>query len=177
MKRLSAGGSGKAQLFANINEVTKVLSTGDAMDAATVWFSADPQPQGLWIGRWADTDVATSLEAGAAPSVAATVAPLDSSNGTFTVSGTTVTTNLAATTTYATIAAAIQTQIVAIGGVFSGATFTFAGGRFLLSLAGADELDPPISARLAPVPTYPPRLAWQCQTARATAKGTMKKAW
>ena len=140
---LSAGGSGKAQLFANINEVTKLFTAGDALDAATVWFSADPRPQGLWIGRWADADVATSLEAGAAPSVGATVAPLDSSNGTFTVNGTTVTTNLSATTTYATIAAAIQTQIVAIGGVFAGATFTFTAGRFLLSLTGANELDPP----------------------------------
>ena len=64
---IAAGGSGKAVLFNNITEATAVLGAGAALDAAAVWFSANPGPQALWVGRWATTDVPTTLRAGAAP--------------------------------------------------------------------------------------------------------------
>ena len=51
---LSAGGSGKVQLYTTLNGFSGDFDAGDAMDAASVWFSADPIPQGLWVGRWAD---------------------------------------------------------------------------------------------------------------------------
>ena len=50
---LSAGGSGKVQLYTTLNGFSGDFDAGDAMDAASVWFSADPIPQGLWVGRWA----------------------------------------------------------------------------------------------------------------------------
>ena len=59
---LPAGGSNKAQVFADIESVNRVLSAGDALDAATVWFGADPPPKSLYIGRWATVDVATTLQ-------------------------------------------------------------------------------------------------------------------
>ena len=119
---LSAGGSGKARLFNNINQVAAVFSTGPALTAATTWFSADPQPQGLWIGRWATVDVATSLT-GATLTVAANTAPLDASNGSFTVNGQDVTANLAAATTYGAVATAIQAAIVNAWRHFRGRDF------------------------------------------------------
>ena len=138
---IAAGGSGKAQLFNNINEVNAVLSAGDALDAATVWFSADPRPQGLYIGRWATTDVSTTLSGTA--TVAAGTAPLNSSAGTFTLNGNTVTANLSAAGTYLAIATAVQTAIVALGGIFAGATFTVTSSTFTLTLAGSDLIGPP----------------------------------
>ena len=53
---ISAGGSGKVQLYTTLNGFSGDFDAGDAMDAASVWFSADPIPQGLWVGRWAATD-------------------------------------------------------------------------------------------------------------------------
>ena len=54
---LPAGGSNKAQVYADIASVNAALSAGTALDAATVWFGADPPPKSLYIGRWATTDV------------------------------------------------------------------------------------------------------------------------
>ena len=142
---IAAGGSGKAVLFNNITEATAVLGAGSALDAAAVWFSANPGPQALWVGRWATTDVPTTLRAGTAPTVAANVAPLDSANAAFSLNGNDVTANISAANTYAAIATAFQTAIVALAGVFTGATFTFdaVGNRFLLTLASAAAINPP----------------------------------
>ena len=142
---IAAGGSGKAMLFNNIAEATRVLGAGDALDAATVWFSANPGPQSLWVGRWATTDVSTTLRAGAAPSVAAGAAPLNSAAAAFSLNGQDVTVNLAAAGTYAAIATAVAQQIVAAGGVFTGATFVYdtTAARFLLTLASASAINPP----------------------------------
>ena len=138
--RLSAGGQQKARLFNDIASVNAACgAASDAAAAAAVWFSADPQPQGLYLGRWADTDVATTLRGGAAPS-AADMGALDAANGTFTLNGNDVTVNLSAQDTYAAIASAIQTQIQAIGGIFAGATFTYDTDRFLLTLTGAGAI-------------------------------------
>lgn len=141
---LSAGGSGKTAIFNNINQViTRFGGTGAVVDAATTWFSADPQPQGLWIGRWASVDVSTTLT-GSAPTVAAGAAPLNSATASFSLNGNTVTTDLSAASTYAAIATALQVQIVAIGGIFSGATVQYqaAPSSFVLTLAGSSEIDP-----------------------------------
>ena len=51
---IAAGGSGKAVLVSSFNEANDLLSAGDALDAARTWFSADPIPQGVWLGRWAE---------------------------------------------------------------------------------------------------------------------------
>ena len=142
---IAAGGAGKAQLFNNLSEANAVLGADPALDAATVWFSANPGPQALWVGRWATTDVSTTLRAGAAPTVAANVAPLDAANAAFSLNGNDVTANISAANTYAAIATAFQTAIVALAGVFTGSTFTFdaVDNRFLLTMASAAAINPP----------------------------------
>ena len=141
---IAAGGSGKAVLFNNVTEATAVLGAGAALDAAAVWFSANPGPQALWVGRWATTDVPTTLRAGVAPS-AAGATPLNSANAAFSLNGNDVTANLSAANTYALIATAIQAAIIALGGTFVGATFAYdaVAARFALTLAGASILSPP----------------------------------
>ena len=162
---IAAGGSGKAVLFNNITEATAVLGAGAALDAAAVWFSANPGPQALWVGRWATAAVATTLRSGAAPTVAA---------------------NGCAVGMLPTLRILVERQRrysghfgcdhlrrdchgvpstdCAAGGIFTGATFTYfdavaqpihvdAGGRRMLSTLLTLELQP-----LAL--TYPPRLGF-----------------
>ena len=102
---LPAGGTNKSQVFRDIEGVNGVFDAGDAVDAATVWFSADPPPKSLYIGRWATTDVSTTLRGGDPGSIA----DIAQSNATFSVDGNNVTVNLSAASTYAAIAAAVQT--------------------------------------------------------------------
>ena len=130
------------RLFNDINSVGAVFDAGDAMDAATVWFSADPSPQGLYIGRWATTDVATTLHGGT-PTEAAGSSPLDAANAAFSLGGNDVTADLSAAATYADIATAFQAAIQAVGGIFAGATFVYDTNDFLLSLTGSDPISPP----------------------------------
>ena len=138
---LSAGGSGKVRLFETLESAVAFFDAGsDALAAAQVWFAADPPPQGLYAGRWASTDVDTTLRAGTVPTVAATAAPLSTSNGSFVLNGTDVTVDLSSASTYADIAMAIQTAIVALGGIFAGATFVYDTDRFVLELAGSDPI-------------------------------------
>ena len=94
------------------------------------------------MGRWVTSDTPTTLRGGAAPS-AAGATPLNAANATFDLAGNTVTANLSAVTTLALIAAALQTQIAAIGGIFAGATFAYDTDRFLLTLTGVDDISPP----------------------------------
>ena len=121
---IAPGGTGKAQLFNNISDANDVLDAGDALDGATVWFSANPIPQGLWVGRWAVQDVSTTLR-GAMPTVAANAAPLNAANAAFSYDGVDHTANLSAANTYAAIATAIQTTITT--GTVASVTVT-AGG-------------------------------------------------
>ena len=104
---LPAGGSNKAQVFADIESVNRVLSAGDALDAATVWFGADPPPKSLYIGRWATVDVATTLQGGTPGSVA----DIAVANAALRINGADLTVNLSAPTTYAAIATALQAAI------------------------------------------------------------------
>ena len=136
---LPAGGSNKAQLFDSIEDVVAAVPAGDTRDAASTWFSADPPPQGLFIGRWAADDVATVLTGGAV-----TAPPdsgdLDAANAAFTLNGVDVTVDLGSEDTYAAIASAIQTVVQTLAGIYAGATFTYTNNVFVLSLAGSDEI-------------------------------------
>ena len=143
---LSAGGSRKAELFSSLNAVVRRFgSSGDVADGAGVWFSADPQPQGLWIGRWANVDVDTTITSGSAPTVAANAGAFQATDASFTVGGQDVTgVNLSGHTTYAAIAGAIQTAIAALGGIFVGATFEYVASpsSFVLTLASSAAISP-----------------------------------
>ena len=137
---IPAGGTGKAVLFESLAEATDFFDAGsDALADATIWFAQDPQPQGLYCGRWADVDVPTSLRGGTPAAVADITG---SPTSTFTINGAVVTVDLSAgtLTTYAGIATEIQTAVVALAGIYVGATFTYGGGVFTLTLAGSDEI-------------------------------------
>ena len=138
---ISAGGSGKVQLYTTLNGFSGDFDAGDAMDAASVWFSADPIPQGLWVGRWAATDVSTSLRGGAAPSTA-NAAPLNSAAASFAINGENVTANLSSAATYAAIATVLQT---ALASAITGATVAYdtVSARFLITFTDASVISPP----------------------------------
>ena len=136
---LSAGGSGKVELFNTLNAVSTRFGSGDVVDGASVWFSADPSPEALYVGRWATANVNTSLT-GATPAV---VTAFTAANYSFAINGTNVTPiDLSTPNTYTAFATAIQTALAATTG-FSGATVTFAGGVFVITLAGSDAINPP----------------------------------
>ena len=61
---IAAGGTGKMLAFADIEGGNAVFDAGDVLDAMAVWFSADPKPKSLYVGRWAEDDVATVLAGG-----------------------------------------------------------------------------------------------------------------
>ena len=134
---IAAGGSGKAVLVASFNEANNLLSAGDALDAARTWFSADPIPQGLWLGRWAEMDVNTSLVGGTG---IGTVAALAVAGSTFNVGGLNVTVDLSSLMTYAAIASSVQAAIVALTGIYAGATFEYDTDHFVLTLAGGQDI-------------------------------------
>ena len=132
---LSAGGNGKAKLYLNPEAD---WDTGDALNAATVCFSADPIPQGLSTDRCAIADVATTLRGGA-ETTGAQASPLNFPNASFTLAGNDVTANLSGANTYAAIATTIETLIVTYSHF---ATFAYDANRFLLMLAGAQVINP-----------------------------------
>ena len=135
---IAAGGSGKVQEFSSHEAVLAAFSGANALAAAATWFSADPPPKALLVGRWASADVPTTLRGGAAPSA---VSALAVANATFTVGGNTVTVNLSSAGTYDAVATAIQTAIRALSDTrFNSSAVTYTDGRFLLTLSGADDI-------------------------------------
>ena len=135
-ERLSAGGATKARLFNSLAESTGFFaSDSQTLAALRVWFAADPPPQGIYVGRWANTAVDTSLRGGR-PSTVAQFGT--SSTSTFTFNGETITVDLSTgITDLASIAAKIQTAIRAatgLGALRTAATFAYDTDAFLLSL-------------------------------------------
>ena len=135
-RSISAGGTGKARIFSSVTEVQEVYDAGAVVDAATVWFSADPLPQSLYVGNWANVDVSTTLRGGEPEAVSA----IGVSNATFSVNGEDLTINLSGATTFAAVATAIASALVALGAPFVGATFVYDTDAFLLTLAQADDI-------------------------------------
>lgn len=136
--RLSAGGDDKLRLFDTLAEAADFFASGsDTLADAAVWFGANPQPQGLYIGRWARTDVATALTGGTpGDQTSITV-----NNASFDLNGTTVTADLSGDSTYTEAAAGIQTAVQAAGGVFSGAMFAYVNNVFVLTLTGGGVIE------------------------------------
>ena len=143
-EELAAGGSGKALKFSDILAVAETFDSGsDPYKAAAAWFSQDPAPKSLYIGRWATTDVATTLESGTPGSVADLRAV---TAGSFIVGSAEIDgLSLSTPATYTAIAAAIQVAILAetaSDARLVGSTFTYdaAEGKFVLELNGAQDL-------------------------------------
>ena len=124
---LPAGGTGKAQYFTDNDGVREVFASGtEAAKAAAKWFGYDPYPQGLYIGRWANVAVSTTLR-GAAPSV---LSALVSSTATFRILEEDVSVDTSGATTYATVASTIATALTTTGytGALAEQSYNVAGG-------------------------------------------------
>ena len=105
---ISAGGSGKARLFSDAEGVTDVFGSGQTLSDALIWFG-QPSAKSLYIGRWANVDVATVLRGGTPGAVSA----LAVSNGTFSIDGADVTLDLSSAMTYAALALVVQGSLSA----------------------------------------------------------------
>ena len=86
---ISAGGSGKVRQFRDHAAALAVVGSGAAAEASEIWFAREGV-KNLFIGRWAETAVATLLR-GSAPGA---VADLAVANAAFIVDGTEVTVDL-----------------------------------------------------------------------------------
>ena len=140
---LPAGGTGKVRSFDSLVDVGKVFGAStEPYLAATAWFSQDPFPRSFKIARWASADVATTLRGGTPDTVAA-IGVLGAQFG---IGGINVTVDLSGATTYAAIATALQTAIVALASTpnndnrFSGATVTYDTNAFLITLSGPSDI-------------------------------------
>ena len=134
---IAAGGSGKLQSYSNLADVISVFS-GTALSDAAVWFSADPAPKDLYVGRWATIDVSTTLQ-GATPSAATT---FTGSAYSLAINGTNISAiDLSTPTAYGPIATAIQTAVAA---VISGTTVTYSAtdNAFTFTFPDARALEP-----------------------------------
>ena len=114
-EELDPGSQPRAQLFADIGEVADVFaSDSEAYQAALVYFSQSPYPRPLVVGRWLGVDRNAKL-IGGTPGTLADLQAITS--GTMTVQGETVTNpDLSGGTSYADVAAAIQTALRASTG-------------------------------------------------------------
>ena len=169
-----AGGPRKAQL-ANSSVAAKALTDdADALDAIDVWFGQPQTPEGLYIGRWADADVSTTLRGGTAPTVAAGAGALNAANASFHYDGEDYSVDLSSAATYAAVATAIQTAIAAN---LSGATFTYDTDRFLLTRPDAAAGDAFFSAHSAGTGTDATVELGMAQSSkpRSTSRGTTRR--
>ena len=133
---LPAGGSGKAKVYRDIEGVQADFDAAGVLGPATVWFSADPPPKSLYIGRWARQDVVTTL-VGGTPGALSTLAAANSS---FSINGQVVTVDLSGAATYAAKAAALQVAIRLKAGIFASATVTHTNNVFVLTLTSEDAI-------------------------------------
>ena len=136
---IAAGGAGKMQIFSDMNAVNSIFDAGDVVDAAAVWFGAVPRPEALYVGRWAATaDVDTALVGDDGIGALST---LTVSSASFSVGGEDVTVDLSGDTTYAEAAAGIQAALILLGGIFTGASFTYVTDHFELELDDGSAIE------------------------------------
>ena len=142
---LSAAGSGKSRYYSDIEAVTADFpATTDAYEAAARWFAQDPYPQGLYIGRWADVNVSTTLRGGEAP----VLDRLQESNSQFAIDGASprAAVNLSSATTLAAVASEIQDAITTGG--LSGSLDS--GGPVNITTGGSAYTDSTVLGITAP---------------------------
>ena len=140
---LPAGGASKIARYDSLDAVLDTFADGsDPADAASAWFSIEPAPGPLRIGRWATAEVPTALIGGQA-SASPDSGNLDASNASFSIDGIDVSVDISSSDTYTAIAAVIQTAVQALASApasdprFSSATFVFVSGGFVLTLVGS----------------------------------------
>ena len=121
---LGASGSGRVQYFTDIDAVKEVFDDEDLIAAATQWFSYEPYPQGLYIGRWPAVDVATVLRSG---TPASAIGSLAVENASFRAASQDFLVDLSGQTTFAGVATAISAEFSSgplTGGIGSVTTST-----------------------------------------------------
>ena len=123
---ISAGGEGKIGLYRDLESVTDVFGSGDVADDAAVWFGASPSPKSLYIARWANVDVDTSIT-GTTPGAVAAIAV---NNATFRVADVDIAVNLLSQSSYTDIATAINGALT--GGTLSAVEFGTAGSDYVV---------------------------------------------
>ena len=124
---LPAGGLGKAQYFTDNDAVREVFASGtEAAAAAAKWFGYDPYPQGLYIGRWANVAVPTTLTGGAHSALSA----LQSATATFRFLEEDVSVDTSSDATLAAVAGTIATAMTTTGytGALAEQSYNVAGG-------------------------------------------------
>ena len=131
---IAAGGSSKALLFSDLAAANEVLDAGAALDGATAWFNADPAPQSLMIGRWATTDISTTIR-GAPPG---TIASIAVANAAFKFADTDISIDLSSGTT---IVGADVTGAIPGGLQQDDAAFVVDGSTISIDLSGTSDYD------------------------------------
>ena len=138
---LSAGGDGKVELFRNNTAVQSRFDDGTVRDDAAVWFSADPPPKSLYIGRWATVDVDTQLH-GATVTAPPDSGALDEANASFRFLENDVNVNLSGADSYGAIATALTNALRT--GALTGVAINASGSSYqvgdVLTLAGGDPV-------------------------------------
>ena len=124
---IPAGGTGKAQYFTDNDGVRAVFAADtEAAKAAAKWFGYDPYPQGLYIGRWANVAVPTTLTGGTTSALSA----LQSATATFRFLEEDVSVDTSSATTFAAVASTIATAVTTTGytGGLAEQSYNVAGG-------------------------------------------------
>lgn len=121
---LSAGGAGKVRSYSRFSAVADDFDAGtQPYIAAQIWFSQSPFPRNFAVGRWANV-AANSTITGGAPSALAMLQAV--SDGSFRFNGVDVTAvDFSGATSYADVAAALQTAFRAADAAFAAATVTY----------------------------------------------------
>ena len=118
--QIGASGEGKVRFFNTADAVQTVFGAeSPATRAAQEWFSYNPYPQGLYIGRWAHEFVATVLQGSPITANAASLDALKNAAASFRVLEQDVSVNTSASDSFAAVAQAIQNELRA-GGALSG---------------------------------------------------------
>ncbi len=135
---LSPSGTGKTQSYSSLAEMENVFPAGSApLAAGSAWFSQNPLPLPLAVTRWIASPVNTRLVGG----TPGEVADIDAANASFTVNGNDITVDLSSASSYAEIAAAIQTAIRTQSDPLDDATFAYVDTRFVLTLTSTDSIE------------------------------------
>lgn len=118
--RLAASGMNKFRYFTDYEQIVDFFDgTSEVVQNAAEWFAQDPYPQGLYIGRWANENIATTLTGAALASTSSTVLnSLKNANSSLRIAGVDVTVDTSSADSFAAIAASLQNEFTT--GAFSG---------------------------------------------------------
>ncbi len=113
---ISAGGEGKVRFFTTADSVQDLFgSESTATKAAREWFSYNPYPEGVYIGRWAHQFVPTVLRGSQLSASATSLDALRNAAASFRILGSDVSVNTSAADSFAAVAQIIETELTSRG--------------------------------------------------------------